>query len=64
MAERPWPEVCRGKPITERWLARNLAVFHIRPKLLRIGESNPARGYEKTDFKDVFERYLSEVGGI
>jgi hypothetical protein len=64
LSERPWPEVCRGRPITERWLARNLAAFRIRPKLLRIGESNPARGYEKTDFKEVFERYLSEVGGI
>jgi hypothetical protein len=60
MAERPWPEVCRGKPITERWLARNLAVFRIRPKLLRIGDDDPARGYERADFEDVFARYLSK----
>ena len=58
LAERPWPEVCRGKPITERWLARNLAAFRIRPKLLRIGDDDPARGYEKADFTDAYTRYL------
>lgn len=62
LKERPWPEVCRGKPITERWLARKLAAFNIRPKLLRIGDSNPARGYEKADFEDAFARYLAETG--
>jgi hypothetical protein len=58
MKERPWPEVRKGKPITERWLARNLAAFGIRPKLLRIGEDAPARGYEKADFEDAFTRYV------
>src|SRR6266550_401743 len=57
MTERPWPEVCRGKPITERWLARNLGVFTIRPKQLRIGEDN-GRGYELADLVEAFERYL------
>jgi putative DNA primase/helicase len=58
MTERPWPEVREGKPITERWLARNLSAFGIRPKLLRIGEDSPARGYEKADFTDTFARYV------
>jgi hypothetical protein len=63
MRERPWPEVCHGKPITERWLARNLGAFGIRPKLLRIGDDNrPARGYDKTDFEEAFMRYLPEWG--
>jgi hypothetical protein len=57
MTERPWPEVNRGKPITERWLARNLGVFSIHPKQLRIGEDN-GRGYELADFGEAFERYL------
>jgi Protein of unknown function (DUF3631)/VirE N-terminal domain len=57
MTERPWPEVCRGKPITERWLARNLGVFSIHPKQLRIGEDN-GRGYELADLVEAFERYL------
>jgi hypothetical protein len=57
MAERPWPEVCRGKPITERWLARNLAGFGIHSKTLRIGDER-AKGYEAADFSEAFERYL------
>ena len=60
MKERPWPEVCKGKPITERWLARNLAAFGIRPKLLRIDDAGPARGYEAADFADTFVRYVGD----
>jgi putative DNA primase/helicase len=57
MAERPWPEVCHGKPITERWLARNLAVFGIHPGQLKIDGVNN-RGYGLIDFRDAFARYL------
>jgi putative DNA primase/helicase len=57
MTESPWPEVCRGKPITERWLARNLAAFNIHSKTLRI-DHDRAKGYELEDFSNVFERYL------
>ena len=62
MSDKPWPEVCRGKPISERWLARNLSAFGIRPKLLRIGENDPARGYELVEFDDAFARYLPIPG--
>jgi uncharacterized protein DUF3631/CHC2-type zinc finger protein len=62
LSERPWPEVCRGKAITERWLARNLAAFGIRSKTLRIGEER-AKGYELSDFKETFERYLKPEEG-
>jgi len=62
MSERPWPEVCRGKPINERWLARNLAAFGIHSKTLRIGDER-AKGYELSDFSDAFERYLGPVEG-
>lgn len=62
MSERPWPEVCRGKPINERWLARNLAAFGIHSKTLRIGDER-AKGYELSDFSDAFERYLRPVEG-
>ena len=61
MTERPWPEVCRGKPITERWLARNLADFGIHSKTLRIGEKQ-AKGYEIADFGEALERYLPHKG--
>jgi 5S rRNA maturation endonuclease (ribonuclease M5) len=63
MKERPWPEVRKGgKPITERWLAYNLAAFGIKSKNIRIkdkeGEERQAKGYETDDFKDTFERYV------
>jgi hypothetical protein len=62
MAERPWPEVCRGKPINERWLARNLAGFGIHSKTLRI-VGDRAKGYEVADFREAFERYLPREEG-
>ena len=37
MEERLWPEVCRGKPITERWVARHLHSFKIVSSNIRIG---------------------------
>jgi putative DNA primase/helicase len=58
MKERPWPEVSKGKPITERWLASNLASFGIHPKNLRI-DKKLAKGYEADVFKDAFERYVA-----
>jgi len=61
LRERPWPEVCRGKPITERWLARNLSAFGISSKNIRI-ENSQAKGYELADFDDAFARYLPERG--
>jgi hypothetical protein len=62
MRERPWPDLLRGKPINERWLAKHLAAFGIHPKLLRIGDDwRPGRGYEKADFEDAFMRYLPEI---
>lgn len=55
--EHPWPEWRNGQPITVRQLARLLEPLGIRPKQLRMGESN-IRGYESDDFTDVFSRYL------
>jgi len=57
MKERPWPDVCRGKPITERWLARNLTAFGVKPKTLRIS-ADRFKGYEVDQFHDVFDRYI------
>ena len=61
MKERPWSEVCRGKPINERWLARTLGAFGIKSKSksMRIDDDN-AKGYEKADFENAFARYLPE----
>jgi len=61
MAERPWPEARRGKPISEQWLAKQLANFRINPKTLRIGEER-AKGYEADQFSNAFARYLPQSG--
>ena len=63
MKDRPWPEANRGKPISERWLARNLSRFEINPKTLRIGDER-AKGYERAAFADTFERYLAGQGQL
>ena len=57
MADRPWPEAHRGKPITETWLARRLRPYDVHSKDLRIGQGR-AKGYEAADFAEAFERYL------
>lgn len=57
LKDRRWPDVCRGKPINERWLALRLGDFDIHSKTLRI-EDDQAKGYELADFQDAFERYL------
>lgn len=61
MKDRPWPEAQRGKPISERWIARSLAAFEIHSKTLRIGDER-AKGYEAADFEEAFERYLALPG--
>jgi len=63
MKERPWPEICRGKPITPRWLARNLTAFGIRSRNISIGVEQ-AKGYERSDFDEAFARYLPDTGNL
>lgn len=63
MTDRPWPEVHKGKPVSEPWLARRLRSFRISPRTLRIGEDR-AKGYETADFADAFERYLPDRGQL
>jgi len=57
MADRPWPEWNRGKPISQTRLAKMLRPFSIRPRTIRVG-SETAKGYLHTDFEDAFRRYL------
>jgi putative DNA primase/helicase len=63
MKERPWCEVNHGKPITPRWLARNLADFGIRSANISIDEKQ-AKGYERAQFDEAFSRYLPETGNL
>jgi hypothetical protein len=47
-------------------LARMLKDFDITPKPLRIGEAAGIKGYERADFEDLWDRYLSpdREGGV
>jgi len=57
MEGRPWAEWRNGKPLTKNGLARLLAPFRIRPTKWREGD-DILRGYNRSDFEEVFERYL------
>lgn len=57
LADRPWGECNRGKPLTPNALARLLRGFGVKPKNIRIG-SEITKGYERGDLTDPFTRYL------
>ena len=58
--EAPWPTWNRGKPMTARQLSTKLGEFGIKSKDIRIGTTNK-KGYDRADFTEVFDRYLSSV---
>jgi hypothetical protein len=55
MADRPWPELAKGKPLTQAKMARMLREFGVGSML--IGRQRLA-GYALAAFQDAFERYL------
>lgn len=55
---RPWAEVSRGRPITDRLLARLLGRFGVGPRSIRVGDGTP-KGYLRADLADAFGRYLA-----
>jgi putative DNA primase/helicase len=65
--ELGWATYNRGKPITPRQLAKQLAVYGIKPKTVRQPKTplephgSTPKGYEVADFSDAFERYLKPV---
>lgn len=54
----PWDTCNNGGKVTPHWVASTLKPFGISPKAYRWGDSTK-RGYEASQFEDVFERYLS-----
>jgi putative DNA primase/helicase len=54
--ERPWAEYNRGKPITQRQLARLLGGFHIISTNVRL-LGQQGKGYRRSDFEGVWEAY-------
>lgn len=56
--EAPWLTCNYGKKLTPRFMAKLLKPYSITPKTMRWGETTK-RGYEREQFQDAFERYLS-----
>lgn len=54
--EKPWATYNRGKPLSPRQLARQLAGYGIKSKTVRFGHSTP-KGFESSQFADAFARY-------
>ena len=63
MEERPWSEWRRGKPLTQRQLAKLLAPLDIAPRTIRIGDGT-AKGYLLEQFTDPFSRYLPPLRSV
>ena len=57
MDETPWKHFSKGKPITDRQLAKQLKNFKISSADLRMGH-DVRKGYKLEDFHDSFLRYL------
>lgn len=59
LEESHWGEL-KGKPLTERGLAKLLKEYGVRSKTIRIGDgTTTARGYARADLTDAWARYLS-----
>lgn len=57
--ESAWASYNRGKQITPRQVARQLAGYGIASKTIRIGAYETPKGFELSQFSDAFVRYLS-----
>lgn len=56
--EKAWATYNRGKPLTPRQLAKQLAAYGITPKTVRMAHGTP-KGYDAEQFADAFARYLA-----
>lgn len=61
LEESPWGDL-RGKPIDARGIARRLRPFDVRPKQIRLSDTETRKGYERSDFVDTWTRYLAPLG--
>ena len=57
---RPWKDLLRGKDVDERWLARQLSPYGIRPRNLRI-DGMQAKGYCQEEMLESVRRYVPKA---
>jgi hypothetical protein len=60
LPEAPWKDL-RGKPLTDRGLAKLLTEYDIKSGDIRIGEWH-GKGYQRGDFLDAWARYVADAG--
>ena len=58
--EKSWATYNRGKPMTPRQLAKQLEIYGIKSKTVRMGPAKTPKGYEDAQFDDAFKRYLKQ----
>jgi hypothetical protein len=56
--EGAWAAYNRGKQITPRQVAKQLAAYGIASKTIRLGAYETPKGFELSQFSDAFVRYL------
>jgi putative DNA primase/helicase len=61
LEERPWDTANRGRPITGHWLGRTLGRFGIDSVKVTNALGKERRGYRRTQFLGVWERYLGAL---
>jgi putative DNA primase/helicase len=54
----PFSEWKNGKQITQAQLARVLKPFTVAPEVIRLPSGGTIRGYRRSQFEDLWERYL------
>ncbi len=57
--EAAWATWNRGKPLSPRQLGKMLSGYGIVSKAVRVGVGSPPKGFDRDQFIDAFERYLS-----
>ena len=57
--ESAWATYNRGKPITPRQVAKQLAAYGIASKNIRLSAYETPKGFELSQFSDAFVRYLA-----
>jgi uncharacterized protein DUF3631/Toprim domain-containing protein len=58
----PWATFNRGRPISERQIAKLLKPFGVRPGTIRLDDGTTPKGYLRAWFDDAFDRFCSEGG--
>jgi len=58
--EKPWAEFTRGKPLTQNRLAKLLGIYGITSQTVTPTGLKDAKGYYRSQFEDVWSRYLSD----